>query len=703
MAVYHTVGLYPESNETGEIAIHNDIGYLAAGSNGLRILNLTNPANPQVIGSDSTGIEMRMIEVSGDYAYVVGWTSNFYDVLQIFDVSQPQSPVLITTFSLPDYVQKIVLKDNLLFVCWNFEDWHEYEFHYGMIIYNVSNPNAPVTLCNYALSTFTWDLCISGFRVYVADYQGLKILDISNPSSPQMIGVYYTTYGFRSIAVQDNIAYASYQGLKVLDVQNPTSPVLIGQLGSIGLYDMSVNGNTLFGMSDYGLYSVDISDPMNPVSLSYSFLLGSLTLTVNGNYAYISHWQRGVNIVDVSNPVDVTLIGSVETDGQANAIYVDSGIAYVADYNGGLKTYDVSDPSNPTLSGSLNSDRMINDVYKSGDYAYLASGYGTEGGGLEIINVSNPASPSLMSYLPVQDYAPELVVSGSYAYVADDFNGMKIFNISNPANPVLASTYNAQAYGRALALSGNIICLAGYSSLRLVDVSNPLNPYLRGYYHTNNGCSVAVSGNVAYVADYGVGLLVIDISNPDAPSLISVLTPHTYNYFNHCRVQGNRLYAMDWHWNEVLIYDITNPQSPVLFRSYPNNLYVTDIFAMGDLLYASHGTMGGFSINDINLMENDDSVIPTPLQIQIENYPNPFHQGTTFRFNLPKTMAVSLDIYNLKGQKVRSLFKGSVPKGSHSVIWNNQNDNGEKVASGVYLYRLTTSERTLTKQMLLLR
>jgi hypothetical protein len=53
-AVYHTVGYYPGSGETGELAIHDNIGYLTAGSNGLKVLDLADPTNPTVIGSDST-------------------------------------------------------------------------------------------------------------------------------------------------------------------------------------------------------------------------------------------------------------------------------------------------------------------------------------------------------------------------------------------------------------------------------------------------------------------------------------------------------------------------------------------------------------------------------------------------------------------------------------------------------------------------
>jgi hypothetical protein len=70
------------------------------------------------------------------------------------------------------------------------------------------------------------------------------------------------------------------------------------------------------------------------------------------------------------------------------------------------------------------------------------------------------------------------------------------------------------------------------------------------------------------------------------------------------------------------------------------------------------------------------------------NYPNPFNPGTTIQYRLPQSATVSLIIYNLKGQAVRSLLKTDETPGEHSVRWNGENERGERVPSGVYVYRL---------------
>lgn len=86
-----------------------------------------------------------------------------------------------------------------------------------------------------------------------------------------------------------------------------------------------------------------------------------------------------------------------------------------------------------------------------------------------------------------------------------------------------------------------------------------------------------------------------------------------------------------------------------------------------------------------------------------QNYPNPFNPSTKIEFSLPRRTRVTLDIYNIAGQNVKGLVDEELPSGHWSVVWNGEDDNGVEVASGVYLYRLRTSEYTQTEKMLLVR
>ncbi len=86
-----------------------------------------------------------------------------------------------------------------------------------------------------------------------------------------------------------------------------------------------------------------------------------------------------------------------------------------------------------------------------------------------------------------------------------------------------------------------------------------------------------------------------------------------------------------------------------------------------------------------------------------QNYPNPFNPGTSISFYLVEKSAVDLTIYNLLGEKVKTIVCGDLCAGSHSVTWDGTAESGSVAASGVYFYKLTAGNQSLTKKMTLLK
>ncbi len=85
------------------------------------------------------------------------------------------------------------------------------------------------------------------------------------------------------------------------------------------------------------------------------------------------------------------------------------------------------------------------------------------------------------------------------------------------------------------------------------------------------------------------------------------------------------------------------------------------------------------------------------------NYPNPFNPSTTIRYNLPKESRVSLKIYNVLGQEVRTLVNAWKGIGEHTVVWDGRNNWRHAVSSGVYLYRLEVDGKARVRKMMLIR
>lgn len=106
----------------------------------------------------------------------------------------------------------------------------------------------------------------------------------------------------------------------------------------------------------------------------------------------------------------------------------------------------------------------------------------------------------------------------------------------------------------------------------------------------------------------------------------------------------------------------------------------------------------------IRLGEGDyEEVTPVQKIVLSKNYPNPFNPATTILFSLPEEMKIDFSIYNIKGQKVRTLYKGKAGSGQHTVIWNGKDNNEKPVSSGIYFYKLETGGKDKVRKMLLLK
>jgi len=100
---------------------------------------------------------------------------------------------------------------------------------------------------------------------------------------------------------------------------------------------------------------------------------------------------------------------------------------------------------------------------------------------------------------------------------------------------------------------------------------------------------------------------------------------------------------------------------------------------------------------------DEDTIVQTPGFHLYQNCPNPFNPTTTISYQLSEISKVSLKVYNIKGQLVRTLVDDTKPSGQHSVIWKGTDQKNLSVPSGVYLYRLKTNNKSKIKKMILIR
>ncbi len=139
-------------------------------------------------------------------------------------------------------------------------------------------------------------------------------------------------------------------------------------------------------------------------------------------------------------------------------------------------------------------------------------------------------------------------------------------------------------------------------------------------------------------------------------------------------------------------------------------LVVSNIFAE-TLTIQTHDESYNFDLSEIdnitfseNVSVEDLTDIVNKIPVKyLKNYPNPFNPRTTISFELVDRGRTNLEIYNLKGQKVKGLVNKHLEAGRHEYVWNGKNDANKKVASGVYFYSLTHENKSIVKKMIVLK
>ncbi|MCI0495669.1 carboxypeptidase regulatory-like domain-containing protein [candidate division KSB1 bacterium] len=125
------------------------------------------------------------------------------------------------------------------------------------------------------------------------------------------------------------------------------------------------------------------------------------------------------------------------------------------------------------------------------------------------------------------------------------------------------------------------------------------------------------------------------------------------------------------------------------------------------------GDSGNFTITGVDVKLTpmsatsvDEEITGTgvPMEFDLsQNYPNPFNPSTTIRYALPTASHVTLKVFNLRGELVKTLVDGNRAANRYQVVWNGENESGAKVAAGIYLYQLKTDNHSQIKRMIFIK
>ena len=257
--------------------------------------------------------------------------------------------------------------------------------------------------------------------------------------------------------------------------------------------------------------------------------------------------------------------------------------------------------------------------------------------------------------------------------------GLSVFTV-RPEGQIAASDVNND--GRILTV-GDLVYLIRIITGDALPIAK-LTPYANGI-ELNVGRSADVYSLTAKsIVDIGAARFVFDLNDPAEAVEVRVADD----------VDGM-----------TVLSDVVDGQLRVLVYSLKGNRIaageneILTVTSNGDMELIGHEVVDYYG-NDLTVLVKD-IVLPTQFTVT-QNFPNPFNPVTEILLSLPHASDWSVTIYNIAGQKVRS-YKGSSAAGEVSVIWDGFDETGGDAASGIYFYRVSAGDFSVTKKMVLMK
>jgi hypothetical protein len=250
------------------------------------------------------------------------------------------------------------------------------------------------------------------------------------------------------------------------------------------------------------------------------------------------------------------------------------------------------------------------------------------------------------------------------------------------------------------------------SGLQIINVKDPANPNLVGSHKTpGQAWGVYIKDSLAYVADEHNGLIIINVKDPANPDSVgSYATP---GWAEGVFVQDSLAYVADGP-SGLEIFNVSNPAHPILVASYNTLGRSFNVFAKGEYVYVADQQSlmifkftYGTEVKEVG----EGKSLPSDFSL-FQNYPNPFNPSTTIPFSVSykgqgagvkSPIRTTLTIYNILGQRVRTLVDEDKFAGEYKVFWDGKDGQGKDVASGIYFYKLKEGDLKETKRMVLLK
>jgi hypothetical protein len=351
---------------------------------------------------------------------------------------------------------------------------------------------------------------------------------------------------------------------RIADDDSGSGIRLVGKWGGGPSVRVTGRDSLVFLSRGSEVVAINFADTANPRVLSYIQAQGLVSRSVLvGNRLYVGSTgsdPKYIEVFDVTDPTNAVKLGSVQT--MLNDIAVSDTLVYTIS-DDSFKVFNFADPASPTLVGSCRDSGYTISV--NNGHAYLGDRWG-----MYVVDATNPASPHRVASWG--SYVISVVARNTICCVTTgnpnqpDELTFTILDVAVPSLPhSIGGLSNVGAYD--MYLEDTLAFLSGYDlaphDFRILSISDSTAPRVIGTCATpddKNGVWAAPARQRAYVADYDAGLTVVNIANPAAPALDSVMLLRA-DMAVDVSVQGGFAYVAD-NTAGLKVLDLTNASLP---------------------------------------------------------------------------------------------------------------------------------------------
>ncbi|MEA2095599.1 MAG: FlgD immunoglobulin-like domain containing protein [Candidatus Cloacimonadota bacterium] len=538
----------------------------------------------------------------------------------------------------------------------------------------------------FSQSEEIWDL---HFQVDVTTPSGF-----ASPSGVETDGEYF----YVSNSFDNQIAKFDLNGTWIENFTIPNIP--------FGLNDLTTDGDYFYGGSGSAntIFQIDFNSQSIIGGITSPITVDAIAYDPNEDAFWVTNWQADVLMLIDRNGVLLNQL--VFTDGA-------KGLAH--------DSYSAGEPFLWTYTGVYTGGNGIVTQYQLPDFSPTGLSHnvtedfpGTHAGGLfcscEIVpdfiilgGIAKGTTSYLFGYeITATGYAPGPPTN--YTLTADPTGALEVLvSWINPAvdengNP-LTELNEIRLYRNAALIYSNTTPVIGESAT-YNDVSIPSSGYSEYLLTAINSYGNSSVSGIVWVG-------------PDVPDSVS-------NFYGEQVAPNYSEIILTWD-NPIQGLHGGPLIDPILGYSLEDNLgtvyellgsmeqFFLNVINPGTYYfmiapYNSVGIGGITTSNNIVVeLTSSDSHLISEAKYQLSNYPDPFNPVTTIQFSIPQESKVKLTIYNIKGQKVKSLVNATCETGINTAIWNGTNDSGKRVSTGVYFYKLNVNGKAVKSKKMLLK